>query len=510
MQVRFYAYRKRINSTKIPTQKDVEGQLSFFADCILKDSTSVIAPQITLIFPQGLLSPSSYNYAYIPDFHRYYFVTDITFAQNRVLYTLACDVLASYWETLKNTTQYVLRSASAGDLSVVDSLYPVTAEITYGGADVTGWKLPTLSSGYYVLGIVNNATNAVGGISYYVMSNSQFAGLRNALLTDFSYMGIKNTEISAELQRAIINPFQYIVSCRWFPEAPPTSGTVSTITICGWEFTGGTASLLSAGGVITKAITVSNLARHPQIGRGRWLSLAPYSNYYLYYPPFGVIQLDPTKIVNSSIGIGIRIDCVSGIGNITVSSGENLLYYAECQIGVDIQLSQVSYIGGIISDVENVIGAASSGAQLGLGGNAAVSALGAAGNALGSIVTSNTFKGAVTGIASGETTFAGIGTAANAANGQLSVQGNNGNLSSYIIQPHIFWRFSHVVSNDNEDLGTPCCKKFKLSSLAGFTTIMHPDIDTVLATQPEIAALASYMTNGFFIEGNENNEQSTV
>ena len=437
MQVRFYAYRKRINSTKKPTQKDTEGQLSFFADCVLKDSTSVIAPQITLIFPHGLLSPSSYNYAYIPDFHRYYFVTDITFAQNRVLYTLACDVLASYWNTLKDTTQYVLRSASAGDLSVVDSLYPVTAEISYGGADVTGWKLPTLSSGYYVLGIVNNATNAVGG----------------------------------------------------------------------GEFKGGPGSLLASGGVITKAITVSNLARHPQIGRGRWLSLAPYSNYYLYYPPFGVIQLDPAKIVNSSISIGIRIDCVSGIGNITVSSGENLLYYAECQIGVDIQLSQVSYIGGIISDVENVIGAASSGAQLGLGGNAALSALGAAGNALGSIVTSNTFKGAVTGIASGETTFAGIGTAANAANGQLSVQGNNGNLSSYIIQPHIFWRFSHVVSNDNEDLGTPCCKKFKLSALSGFTTIMHPDIDTVLATQPEISALMTYMTNGFFIEGSEINDE---
>ena len=506
MQVRFYAYRKRINSTKIPTQKDEEGQLSFFAECVLKDRTSVIAPQITLIFPQGLMSPSSYNYAYIPAFNRYYFVTDITFVQNRVVYTLACDVLASYWETLKETTQYILRSASAGDLSVVDSLYPVTSEITSGGANVDGWSLPNLTSGYYVLGIVNNETNAVGGISYYVMTNSQFAGLRRALLTDFSYMGIKDTEISAELQRAIINPFQYIVSCRWFPEAPPISGAVNKITICGWEFSGGTASLLAAGGIITKAITVSNIAKHPQAGRGRWLTLAPYSNYYLYYPPFGVIQLDPAKIVNSSIGISIRIDCVSGIGNITVSSGENLLYYAECQIGVDIQLSQVSYFGGVISDVENVIGAATSGAQMGmsgLGGNLALGAMGAGAGALLGAVQTNAFKGAMTGIASGETTFAGIGTAANAANGQLSVQGNNGNLSSYNIQPHIFWRFSHVVNSDNEDLGTPCCKKFKLSALSGFTTIMRPDIDTVLATQPEIAALMQYLTSGFFIEGSE-------
>lgn len=508
MQIRMYAFRKRINSTKKPTSNDEIGELSFLSECTLKDLTSVLAPQVALIFPEHKLSPSTYNYAYIPNFHRYYFVTDIVFDHNRVIYTLSCDVLATYWETLKGTTQYVLRSASASDLSIVDSLYPVTSQITSGGADVTGWGLPTLTSGYYVLGIVNNATNAVGGISYYVMTNKQFASLRSALLTDFSYMGIADSEISAELQRAIINPFQYIVSCRWFPEKPPTSGVVSSITICGWEFTGGTASLLAPAGVITKVITVNNIGVHPQIGRGKWLAYSPYSNYYLYYPPFGVIQLDPAKIQNSSISIAIRIDCVSGIGSITISSVENLLYYAECQIGVDIQLAQTSWIGGAISDVTNVIGSAVSGANagsLGTGGSGALGALGAGAGALIGMTQTNTFKGALAAIGSGETTFAGIGTAAHAANGVLSVQGNNGNLSSYSITPHIFWRFAHIVNSDNDDLGTPCCKKIELSKLKGFTTVQRPDIDFVLASQPEIAMLMQYLSSGFFIEEGESN-----
>lgn len=503
MQIRMYAFCKRINSTKRPTTKNEQGELSFLTECTLKDLTSVLAPQVALIFPEHLLSPASYNYAYIPKFLRYYFVTDIRFDHNRVIYTLSCDVLASYWESLKGTTQYILRSASAGDLSIVDNLYPVTSKMTSGGADVTGWGLPTLASGYYVLGIVNNASNSVGGIAYYVMSNAQFASLRQALLTDYSYMGIADSEISAELQRAIINPFQYIVSCRWFPEKPPTSGVVSTITICGWEFSGVSASLLASGGVVTKAITVNNIGVHPQIGRGKWLAYAPYSSYYLYYPPFGVIQLDPTKLQKTSIGIAIRIDCVSGIGSITISSGENLLYYAECQIGVDIQLAQTSWIGGAISDVTNVIGSAVAGANA--VGNGAFALLGAGAGALVGMTQTNTFKGALAAIGSGETTFAGIGTAAHAANGALSVQGNNGNLSSYIVQPHIFWRFAHVVNSDNEDLGTPCCKKLKLSTLSGFTTVQSPDIDIVFASQPEIALLMQYLSSGFFIEEGESN-----
>lgn len=505
MQIRMYAFRKRINSTKKPKSTDGLGELSFLAECTLKDATSVIAPQITLIFPQGLLSPSSYTYAYIPDFHRYYFVTDITFVQNRVLYTLACDVLASYWDTLKESTQYVLRSASAGDLSIVDSLYPVTATISHGYTLTTGWSFDSLSTGYYVLGIINKATDTVGCVSYYVMTNAQFAGLRSALMTDYAYMGISATEISQELSRAIINPFQYIVSCKWFPEKPPTAGEVHTISVSGWDFTGGSASKLDPAAVIIKQFTVE-VPSHPQIERGKWLDFRPYSNFYFSFEPFGVIPIDASKLTaNRVLDVFVRIDCISGIGRLQIScqgTGAPLIYSADCNIGVDIQLAQQSVAKSIMSDVQNAVGSISQGAMTG-------GKVGAVLGASSALLSSSTAQGAISGLVQGIATgdFSNIGSAALAANSELSVKGQNGGIADYRAAPTLNYQFASIVQSDNEDLGTPCCKKLKLSSISGFTTIMRPDVDTVLATQPEIAALTQYMTNGFFIEGSESTDE---
>lgn len=505
MLIRLYAYRKRINSTKKPTMKDIEGQLSFLSECTLKDYTSVVAPQVVLIFPEGQLSPSTYNYAYIPDFHRYYFVTDVVFDRNRVIYSLACDVLATYWDTLKESAQYILRSASAGDLSVVDDLYPVSASFSRGYATGEGWSAPNLASGYYVLGIINKATDTVGCVSYYVMTNAQFGGLRSALMTDYSYMNIQTTEISQELARAIINPFQYIVSCKWFPEKPPTSGSVSTISISGWDFTGGSASKLAASAVISKSFTMS-VPQHPQISRGTWLNLRPYSQYYLLIPPFGVIPLDPSKLTsNRTLDISIRIDCISGIGHLTVTcqgAGVPVLYQADCNIGVDIQLAQQTVAKSMLSDVQTVIGSVTSG---GLSGGAQGAALGAT----GAVLTSNTGQGVLAGLVQGIATgdlFAHVGSASLAANSELSVRGQNGGIADYQVPASLHWQFALLVDGDNEDLGTPCCKKLKLSSLSGFTTIQKPDIDVVLASQPEIAALTQYLSSGFFIEEGESDD----
>lgn len=506
MQVRFYAFRKRINSTKVPAQKDAEGQLSFFAECVLKDSTSVLSPQIMLIFPAGQLSPSSYNYAYIPDFNRYYFVTDITFSQNRVIYNLQCDVLASFWSTLKESTQYVLRSASAKNGKIVDTLYPTMAEFATGSKAITGWSYNTLANGYYVLGIINSNTNTYGAISYYVMTNSQFSNLRKALMANYDYMQINTAEISAELQRAIINPFQYIVSCKWFPEKPPTLDTVTSITVGSWEFTGGSAFPLAASAYSIHSQDVT-LPQHTQKARGDWLQQSPYTRYALSYPPFGVVELDNSKITTNIITVARRIDYVSGIGVIQITtpnsldSGQTLLYQADCNIGIDIQLSQVSVANGVLSDVTNVVGSVASSAS-------SASAFGAAGALFAggaSLITSslqtNTFKGALTGaFADAAGAGSGIGTAIAAANSSLQTRGTNGSIAAYLEMPGLFWKFSMIADADPTNLGYPLCAKKKLSTLSGFTTIQTPDIDTVLATQPEIAMIVNFMQAGFFIE----------
>lgn len=506
MQVRFYSFRKRINSTKIPAQKDTEGQLSFFAECVLKDNTSVITPQIMLIFPGGQLSPSSYNYAYIPDFGRYYFVTDVTFSQNRVIYSLQCDVLASFWATLKESSQYVLRSASAKNGKVVDILYPTLSEFETGSKAISGWSYNTLANGYYVLGIINSNTNTYGAISYYVMTNAQFSSLRKALMANYDYMQINTAEISSELQRAIINPFQYIVSCKWFPEKPPTLDAVTSITVGSWEFSGGSAYPLAASAYSIHSQNIT-LPQHKQKSRGDWLQQSPYTRYAVSYPPFGVVELDNSKITTNTITVARRIDYVSGIGVIQITTpnsldnGQTLLYQADCNIGVDIQLSQVSVANGILSDVTNVVGsvATSASSASAFGATGALFAGGA--SLITSSLQTNTFKGALTGaFADAAGQGSGIGTAIAAANSVLQTRGTNGSIAAYIEMPGLFWKFSIIADADPSNLGYPLCAKKKLSTLTGFTTIQTPDVDTVLATQPEIAMIVNYMISGFFIE----------
>lgn len=508
MEIRLYAFRKRINSTKKPTATQEPGQIFLVAECTLKDYTSVLAPQVILIFPdpQHNLPPSSYNYAYIADFKRYYWVTNIEFDRNRVIYTLSCDVLASYWESLKESTQYILRSASNKNGKIVDTMYPTLAEFETGSMILSGWSYNTLSNGYYVLGIINSNTNTFGAISYYVMTNSQFANLRKALMANYDYMQINTEEISAELQRAIINPFQYIVSCKWFPEKPPTLDAVTSITVGSWEFTGGTAFPLapSSYSIHSQEIT---LPQHPQKSRGEWLRQSPYTRYTVSFPPFGIIELDNSKIITNSITVKRRIDYVSGIGVLQITtpnsmdSGATLLYQADCNIGVDIQLSQVSVANGVLSDVTNVVGSVASSAASASNFGAAGALFAGGASLITSSLQTNTFKGALTGaFANSAGQGSGIGTAIAAANSSLQTRGTNGSIAAYLETPGLFWKFSMIADADPSNLGYPLCTRKKLSDLSGFTIIQTPDVDTVLASQPEIAMLINYMVNGFFIE----------
>lgn len=67
----------------------------------LRESVSVTAPIITI---QGGIGIVGYNYCYIGDFYRYYFITDIKSIRNNLwALTLKVDVLMSFKNDIKNT-----------------------------------------------------------------------------------------------------------------------------------------------------------------------------------------------------------------------------------------------------------------------------------------------------------------------------------------------------------------------------------------------------------------------
>lgn len=91
------------------------------------EGINVISPQIILKADNGVLSK---NYAYIPDFGRYYFVHNTEIAPNG-MYTLSLveDVLMSFKADILNCEVLLSRSADFRNYYLPDDRLPITQRI---------------------------------------------------------------------------------------------------------------------------------------------------------------------------------------------------------------------------------------------------------------------------------------------------------------------------------------------------------------------------------------------
>ena len=77
----------------------------------LREASSVIAPSILI-----QSNPIGYNYAYIPEFGRYYYIKNITaFRKGAYIVDLKCDVLMSFKEEILNMNGIVSRLTDGDD-----------------------------------------------------------------------------------------------------------------------------------------------------------------------------------------------------------------------------------------------------------------------------------------------------------------------------------------------------------------------------------------------------------
>ena len=100
MEVHFYSFSKRENSTKQPT-----GQYTN-VNVTLKEPTSVTDP--VLVLSGNHLT--DYTYAHIPSFNRYYFVGEaVSIATDLTQLTLHEDYLATWKSNIQSTRAMILR-----------------------------------------------------------------------------------------------------------------------------------------------------------------------------------------------------------------------------------------------------------------------------------------------------------------------------------------------------------------------------------------------------------------
>lgn len=346
--ITFYKLQKKPNSTLLPSGA------GFDLSCDIIDNNNIISPRIRVKAPANFLT-KEYNYVYIPDFNRYYFVVDIIWELGTWVYSLNIDVLATYKTQIGASSQYVRRSSNTFDGTITDTLYPIKNEYAQelvvestntlfcAAQDMTAW---------YVVGIIEGMSSEMeayfrnsynvnpdyiynGSVVYYVLDASQLRELMSMLLGSDSIYGIPTEEISSALAKQLINPIQYIESVRcvpFKPECVADSTTYEDARIKKIQFgfsildvPGGGSDVEPEPGEDDEPDAVSDygwriLARpsagrplrqgashegwiqmnsftmrlpiHPQSGdRGAWVLGKPTSAYTIEVEPFGMIDI---------------------------------------------------------------------------------------------------------------------------------------------------------------------------------------------------------------------------
>ena len=220
LDIKLFSFKKRLNSLKIPNPQDattVQGEL--------KDSFTLTGFSVKFAFDDPAQVPA-YNYARIDALSRYYFITDWFYSGGFWSAQLAVDVLASNRAEILASEQYVSRAyavpvapAQYARPMLIDAAYPTVGEAYNDSTTLYQSNMwgNSVNGGIIILGVVSSDTQSIGAVTYYGMETSAFSGFMHSMLSSISWAGISSTEISEQLQKALLNPTQYIVSCQWFP-----------------------------------------------------------------------------------------------------------------------------------------------------------------------------------------------------------------------------------------------------------------------------------------------------
>lgn len=89
----------------------------------LRNQTSVLNPKIRIESAENI---AGYNYCYIPEFGRYYYIVDITSVRTRVWeVSMRCDVLMSYSAQIKALRPIIEREEVGQSAGLVDNDLPI-------------------------------------------------------------------------------------------------------------------------------------------------------------------------------------------------------------------------------------------------------------------------------------------------------------------------------------------------------------------------------------------------
>ena len=510
MEATFYRFSKKVNSMAVPTGSGRTFEIT------LKAPTSVTAPVIVL-----RAEAFSYNYCYIPDFKRYYFVSSTRILRNQLIeYTLAVDVLASYRSQILASTLYVLRSASDYNRFIPDQTWMHTTDYTesYQSQQLTGYN----STGCYLVSVVGDPQHTSGesanpASTLYVMPPSAFKLLLGKMfdLSGSPYSGMNLTDLEA----TYFNPFQYITSVRWIPFNITNMVAEHSMEACelvyGWYHSGINAYVLkSYGRRITQTFTVGTYTDWTDRDNN-------WTRHVLYVPSCGLVEID-AAYTGKTVTVDLDIDYNTGQTFCTIKDGTGkILAQTSGILGSEVAINQIATELNIPSSISGAVAAGISvaGGAVARGGKAIADTAVNFGNVVGANMAiayssglDQAAKDQIADIASASGSAALVsGKEAAAAIADSALQtflnptvtraGADG-CRFTIMQNHEFILYTRKYSRFNtgteSQVGGVCNQMKQLSTLSGYTVCANGVVE-VPGLLEERNAITSLLEGGFYI-----------
>lgn len=470
MTVTFYAsFSKRRNSTKQPS-----GSSQGFGSVRLKEGTSMMKP----VF---LLSQVNWNWNYASWDSRYYYVIDIV-SQGNEYFEIHCelDVLATFKTQIGNYSTLISRAASDQDYDVVDSIYPAKTIPITKRVQISN---PGVFTTNFADGTFLICTSGKHGMRVHVMSYSQ-ADVAMASLFPQNSLTV-NQWVDATFNTATMggsaSATQFITFYRWLPlkfsAVAPLCSSANEFYVGPWNMCDGvvlSGPVHYVSGTINYGLfstSVTFPARDDAGSRGKWEYLAPFAQYSIYAPPFGLIPIDAAYLISAgrSISFDLMVEFLGG--NATLR-----LYY---NIGQSGPKMQGLYTHNLACDLRQAGGSLNYAGMLG-GAASAVAAY---------------FKEDYVGMG------ASIASAAAASIPQTSAVGGGGSgpTADMAENWYAYATYFDPIDENQAELGRPLAEVKAINTLSGFVQTADAKL-AIPGHAEEMVEVNTLLNSGIFYE----------
>lgn len=458
IDIYLFTFSKKENSTKRPS---LTGMTPL--KCAVKSPSSLINPVIEL---HSDTNPVAFNYGYIPDFNRYYFVSDWQYDRGLWIANLSVDVLATYKPYIGNTDMYIVRSSAGHNMYLSDRLYPITNDIETG-TNSSSWNVTGNVSfpedGYFYLSILSSTGT---GSTCYKLSPANFIKFINQIFAKYDDADLWST-IELAQKNSIYNPIHFIYSCYWLPISLSGTDVNSGIRIGGLTVD---INAVRVGEGVTTSSHDFLLGTHPQYANyGYYLNYAPYTRRVFSSKAFGRVEYHPPLIDNSTYQLRLYSRWDVRTGMVKIYTDDNRINI-DVPIGIEIPITQnaSNSYAKVMSIAKDTLDFSAD------------------------LLSNNPL----------EVIGGGLAIAQDVASlNQMATSrvGSIGTMANYPFRIDFTETYYKVANKDSNNLGNPYGKVAKPSTLGGFMIAEKCVLDCP-ATKPELFDLRRYVESGFYYE----------